>query len=262
MQDFTELASVRAVLDRARGCITREDLWGLVMSDPGSGAYVAAYERVLAGGAPALLEDHDGTRLFESFDIKENLLLSHSDASRSLCHRWFSVLTACIELLGWDGDDGLNGAQPSQTLCNLLTDSFALHAANDALAPLDLLPRLFKELEQTFENRHDYVLALLCELLVAKMGDADVEAKCHELNLCHDEFQEWCDEDGVENLWFTKRPEFIWGAVLRGSWGGAPASKDLRKWLELAKAHFPTSPELARATAERLLRDGEKGRRV
>jgi hypothetical protein len=57
MDDFTELAAVKTVLDRARGCIAPADLPGLVMSDPGSGGYVAAYERVLADGVPALLDD-------------------------------------------------------------------------------------------------------------------------------------------------------------------------------------------------------------
>ena len=38
--------------------------------------------------------------------------------------------------------------------------------------------------------------------------------------------------------------------------------RELREWLGLVKAHFPTSPELARTTAERLLREGEECRRA
>ena len=167
MGDLTHLASVRAVLDRARGCIAGEDLPGLVMSDPGSADYVTAYERVLAGGVPALLEDHDGGRLLESFDITENLLLSHDDADRSPCHRWFSVLTASIELLAWNGFSGPRDIPLSKTLCNLLLDSFALHAAEDPQAPLDLLPLVCKELQRVCGNRHVHALALLGELLVA-----------------------------------------------------------------------------------------------
>ncbi len=253
IEDFTHLAAVGAVLDRARRCLSREDLPGLVMSDPGSGEYVAAYARVLAGGVPALFEIDDGRRLLEGFAITENLLLSHTDASRSLYHRWFSVLTACIELLAWDGV-GLRDTPLSNTLCNLLTDSFALQAAQDPRAPLDLLPRVCRELQQT-SDRHLYVLALLCELLVSRLDVADVEAKCRELNQCHEQFQPWCDEDGAPNVWFVEQPVFIWGAALKGF--GSRRPKDLPRWLELVKSHFPSSPELAQETAERLVREGK-----
>ncbi len=258
MDDLSQLAAVAAVLDRARGCITSADLPHLVMNDPGSAGYVAAYERVLTGGVPALLEAHDGLPLFEGFDITENLLLSHSDASRSPSHRWFSILTACIELLAENRPSGLRDAPLSQTLCNLLVDSFALHAAKDSRAPLDLLPRLCNELQRASEDRHVYVLALLCELLVASLNEAEVEAKCRALDQCHDEFQIPYDEDGVQNPWFVARPEFVWGAALNCPFSRSRRPpKELSVWLELVKAHFPSSPELARKTAERLLREGE-----
>lgn len=262
MDDFTQLAAVGAMLDRARGCLSRKDLPALVMSDPGSADYVAAYERVLTRGVPALLEVHGGLRLLESFDITENLLLSHTDAGRSPLHRWFSVLTACIELLAWNGLSGLRDTPLSQTLCNLLTDCFALHAAKDSRAPLDLLPLVCKELQSASGNRHVYVLALLCELLVARLSETETEAKCRELKQCHDDSQVPYDEDGVQNPWFVERPEFVWGAALKCSF--SPSSrprKELFTWLELVRAHFPSSPDLARETSERLLRDGEEWRR-
>ena len=104
MDDFTQVGALRALIDRARSRLSPGDLPGLVMGDPGSGGYVAAYERVLRGGVPALVAGDDHGRLLSSFDITENLLLSHAEAGRSVTHRWFSVLTAGIELLGWDGD--------------------------------------------------------------------------------------------------------------------------------------------------------------
>lgn len=261
MDDFTRLATVHRLLDRARSCIAVEDLPGLVMSDPGSGDYVAAYERVLAGGVPALLEVHDGVRLFQSFDITENLLLSHSDASHSVCHRWFSVLTAGIEILAWNGLSGLRDRPLSQSLFHLMTDSFALRAAEDPRAPLDLLPAVFEELGRASPDRHLHAFALLCELLVAGLGEAEVAEKCQALTRFHDEFQEWYAADGSENAWFVERSEFIWGALLNHPAGGF-RPRELRGWLELVKAHFPTSPELARTTAERLLREGEELRRA
>src|SRR4051812_49030624 len=101
MRALTSLTSVRATFDRARERIPSPELPRLVMVDPGHGGYIAAYERVVAGGVPALLETlGDGLPLIGSFEITENLLLSHHRADRSVVHRWFSVLTACIELLG------------------------------------------------------------------------------------------------------------------------------------------------------------------
>ena len=261
MGDLMELAAVHRLLDRARGRIAVEDLPGLVMNDPGTGDYVAAYERVLAGGVPALLEMHDGVRLFESFDITENLLLSHSDAGHSVTHRWFSVLTACIEVLAWNGFSGLRDRPLSQSLFHLVTDSLALRAAADPRAPLDLLPTVFEELRRASSDRHLHALLLLCELIVAELDEAEVTEKCRALTHLHDDFQEWCAADGSENAWFVERSEFVWGAVLDRPFSRVVPS-ELRAWLELVKAHFPTSPDLARATADRLLREGAEWRRT
>lgn len=261
MGDLMELASVYRLLDRARSCIAVEDLPGLVMGDPGTGDYLAAYGRVLAGGAPALLEMHDGVRLFESFAITENLLLSHSDAGESVTHRWFSVLTACIEVLAWNGLSGLRDRPLSQSLFHLMSDSLALRAAEDRRAPLDLLPLVFEELGRASEDRHLHTLLLLCELLVAELEEAEVADKCRALTCLHDEFQEWCAADGSENVWFVDRSEFVWGAVLDRPFSRVVPS-EVRAWLELVKTHFPTSPELARTTAERLLREGAEWRRA
>src|SRR5512135_2152676 len=140
VDDFTQLPSIGAVLDRARTCLANEDLPHLVMNDPGYFEYVAAYERVLAGGTSELLRDD--RHLLRSFEIEENLLLSHSNASASPRHRWFSILTAAIELLSWNGRDAARARPASRSLCHLATDGFALRDAGDARAPLDLLPAL------------------------------------------------------------------------------------------------------------------------
>src|ERR1041384_8048463 len=123
MLDTRADAPARAVLDRARKHVPRAALPDLIMSDPGSGGYIAAYTRVLAGGAAALFEEYErGTPLIQSFDITETLLLSHSDAGQSMPHRWFSVLTACIELLG---AAVYRDVPLANTLAGLLTDFFA-----------------------------------------------------------------------------------------------------------------------------------------
>ncbi len=139
------------------------------MSDPGSAEYVAAYERVLAGGAPELLRD--GGILLNSFEIAENL----------------SILTACIELLSWDGREALRGRSASESLCNLATDSLALLDAGDTRTPFELLPPLCREIQQRSANRHLRAVALLCELLVGDLNDADMETACRDLNRYHDE---------------------------------------------------------------------------
>jgi hypothetical protein len=119
-----------------------------------------------------------------------------------------------------------------------------------------------KELQRACDNRHVHALALLCELLVARPSEAEVEAKCAELEQCHDDFQAPCDDDGAPNPWFAERPEFVWGAVLSSRFGRSRRPpKELSSWLELVRAHFPSSPALARETAERLLREGEAWRR-
>ena len=218
------------------------------MNDPGTAGYVAAYTRVLARGAAALFEEtDDGSRLIQSFEITENLGLSHADAGQSTSHRWFSVLTACIELLG----ASVYRCVPlSATLASLLADTFALQSANVPDAPVDVLPRLFRELKEGSENPHHRVLALLSELIAAPLTDAEVEAGCRELYERHDEFQQWYREDGEQNHFYAERPEFVWGAVMRRA--------ELPIWLELVENHFPRSPSFAGQTRERLLHAGEE----
>jgi hypothetical protein len=252
VSDFAQLASLEAVIDRARRCLSRADLPYLVMSDPGSGGYIEAYGEVLSRGVPALLEEHEGLRRLRGFDITENLLLAHSDASRSRRHRWFSILAAGIELLGWDGWED---PSPTSSLRHLLTDSFALRDDHDARAPLELLPALCRELQQACGDRHERVAALLSELLVGGMSAVEMEAKCQELSQCHEEFQPWGDDEGNPNPWYVERPAFLWGAMVQ-------RRAELRGWLALVKAHFPSSPALARETRERLLRESEQWRRI
>jgi len=254
MDDFTQLDTLRALVDRARMHLTANDLPDLVMSDPGSASYVAAYQRVLTGGVPALLAVDEHTPLIRSFDITENLLLSHNDAGRSSTHRWFSVLAACIELLGWDGFEGLRWTKPSGSIRHLLVDAYALHETGDRDAPLDLLPALCQELRRSSQQRHQHVALLLAELLVAAHGSTDVEQACRELALYHEESQLYCDEHGELNAWFCSSSTFVWGVI-------DPSRKELRTWLELVEAYFPREPELAGATRGRLLSAGTSHRR-
>lgn len=259
MGDYTRLPALEALIDRARSSLSPDELPSLVMSDPGTGAYVSAYERVLAGGMSALFAPHEGTPLFASFDIVENLLCAHANGGRSPRHRWFSILTAGIELMGWDGDWGLRGASPALSLRRILIDSYALSDAGDAQAPLDLLPLLFHEMQGASTHRHEYAVALLCELLVAQAGvpftKNEVEAKCRELIACHQQFQPWCNDYGEPNPWHARRPDFIWGVMVSHR-------AELVEWLALVSAHFPSAPALAYQTRGRLLREGAAWRRA
>ena len=257
MLDFTQLDSVHVVLDRARRRIRPTDLTRLVMNDPGGGAYVAAFTRVLEDGASALFVDHEGLPLLRSFDITENLLLSHSHSARSDVHRWFSILCASIELLGWTDYEGLRGAHLSQSFRHLLVDAYALDDAGRRDAPIDLLPAVFREFQQT-DNRHHYALALLCELLVPGVGAAEVETRCRQLHELHEEFQVWGDDAGEPNLWFVERTEFLFGALVRGGYESAPRASDLATWAELVQKHFPKKSALAQETAAKLV-DAAKG---
>lgn len=229
------------------------------MSDPGVYGYLSAYGRVLEDGVPALLELHEGQPLYASFDIGENLLLSHTDASKSARHRWFSILTAGIELLGWDGWEGPGWTKPSTSLRHLLTDSFALRDRGDALSPLELLPALCREALAVCSNRHERLALMLSELLVIafgqEAGEGEIDAKCRALTGAHDELQIWGDEHGEPNHWYVERTELVWSAI-------ASEAKEVRAWLELVRAHFPSSPPFALETRERLLRDGEGWKRA
>ena len=70
MDELAHLASIEAVLDRARTCLSLKDLPRLVMRDPGHSGDVAAYARVLASGAPEVLRE--GGKLNDTFEITEN----------------------------------------------------------------------------------------------------------------------------------------------------------------------------------------------
>ncbi|MFC1610135.1 hypothetical protein ACFL6C_04205 [Myxococcota bacterium] len=247
IDDFTQLTALEAVIDRARSRLSPDDLPSLVMNDPGTPGYVQSYRRVLAGGVPALVSDYEGRRLLESFDITENLLLSHTDAARSSTHRWFSVLTAGIEILGWDGWEGPRCTTPATSLAGLVTDAYALNQAGDRQAPLDLLPPLCQELRMATHNRHQVAAMLLAELLVP-MGLDEVEERCRELVGCHNDFQVWGDDQGEPNRWFVENPAFVWGAI-------AQDRRTLRRWLPLVETHFPDRPEIALVTRDRLLAD-------
>jgi hypothetical protein len=150
MSEVRTLSSIRALIDRARAHIKPDELGDMMMNDPGTGGYVAAYEKVLRRGTDALLEDtEEGKALFESFEIKENLHLAHTDAGRSMTHRWFSVLATGIDFMRTDVD-----LYPplSETLAHLLIDSFALASAHVPDAPLDLVPAICRELKSLLNN--------------------------------------------------------------------------------------------------------------
>ncbi|HEX3761508.1 MAG TPA: hypothetical protein VHW23_22580 [Kofleriaceae bacterium] len=238
--------SVRALLDRARARVPESALHGLVMNDPGYPGYIAAYQRVLAD-ATALWDVGDyGLPLMGSFDITENFLLSHTDADKSEVHRWFSVLTAAIELLG--GAD-YRDVPVSDTLAWLLTDALALEAAADDDAPVDLLPAVCREIQDMTTSPHDRAVALLGELLTASLDDAETEARCRALLALHDEFQIQYFEDGENNPFFADGPELVWGTGV-GRWGELP------RWLDLVERRFPRSPALAATMRDRLLEEG------
>lgn len=235
--------SLRALFDRARTYVRAEDLARLVMNDPGHAAYVASYARVLAHGIDVLFEDTgNGLPRLGSFDITENLLLSHTNAGASTTHRWFAVLTACIELLG---ASTYHHAPFSKSLTALLVDTFALDAANAPGAPRDLLPAVLRDLRDGTRNPHERVLAIVGELLTASMTDSEIESACRELHARHEAFQEWYGAGGEKNPFYAGGPEFIWGAAVQ--------QEDVVTWRTLVEMHFPRSPELAQATRTRLL---------
>lgn len=240
------LASVQALLDRAREHLSAADLPALVMNDPGHAAYVAAYARVLADGAGALFEhDAEGAPRIGSFDVTENLLAAHANAERSTTHRWFSALASAIELLG---AAAYRDVALSATLGGAIADAFALDAADAPGAPVDLLPRVCRELKESRSDPRERALALLGEVLTADLTDADTEVACHELLSRHEEFQSWYCDDGERNPYYAARPEFLWGAVVE--------RRDLPTWLALVDERFPTSPDVASRARERLLREG------
>lgn len=246
MDDFTQLHSLHALIDRARHQLSSESLSSMVMNDPGTGGYVSAYELVLKDGVPALLSEDGRGPLMRSFDITENLYMSHGAAEESLCHRWFSVLTAGIELLRWEGVEDFGDPRPTASLRHLLVDGYALDKAGELAAPLDILPKLFQDVRAASLERHEHVAMLLAELLVAAKGSVDVEQGCRQLAQYHQEFQLWADEQGEPNRWYCSHPAFVWGAMKLNT-------NERRIWLELIEAHFPREPQLARDTRERLL---------
>lgn len=217
----------------------------MVMSDPGSAEYIAAYEEVLLRGVPALFEvGADGVPLLQSFDITENLLLSHADAGNSLAHRWFSVMTTCIELFG---ARRYRFVFPT-TLATLILDTFALQDAHAADAPLDLLPPIFRELNATREHLHERSLALLGELFTANLSDAETDTLCRELAARHDISLEYADNASL-SLSDTALWQFWEGALGRSS------RRERETWRDLTTRLFPSRTQLATATRDRLLLD-------
>lgn len=239
--------SLSELFDRARSHVTAEDLPPLLMNDPGHAEYVNAYTRVLKQGLTALLEDTGrGVPLLASFAITENLVLSHARATQSIIHRWFSILTACIELLG---ASTYTHAPLARTLATLLADTFALLADDVSDAPLDLVRAVSRDLKDAAKNPHERVLAILSELVASSTTETSVEAACRELSAHHEAFQNFYLADGSENPFYAPRGEFIWGAVVHRD--------ELASWLALVEEHFPRAPQLANETRSRLLAEGK-----
>ena len=222
------------ISDRARQNIPIVALPTLVMDDPGGPAYTAAYKQILLRGSPAILE------LGRTFDVTESFLLSHNDAERSLVHRWFSVLTSCIELMTHD--------EISRPLAALLDDSFALEQARVEDAPVDLLPAACRELREQASDPRVRSLALLAEVLAGRWSEREAEALCRELIVLDELCQRYYLDDGGLNPYYARSPALVWG--------GAVDRRVLPLWLSLTRDRFPASPPPVAEIRERLLRRG------
>lgn len=243
--DFRELASLQALFDLVRSKIHPSDLPGRVMGDPGTPGYIRAYTQLLGGGWRALEDEYDGGRLCDSFDIGENLLCFHSDASRSDTCRWFSLLASCIQLYAWDGFEGPRGVQGGTIASYLLDDAWSLereHGLADAWA---LAPELFRGLRSS-NNMHFRAVAVLGEILSVDEAEKHV-ALCQELLCLQRSFEDRCVERDGEwepNYWHLEDP--IWDPLI--DWG-----KDMERWEHVLRARFPRQPETAQHSRELFL---------
>lgn len=120
-----------ALLDRARSKVPIDALPELVMSDPGFWDYIAVYTAIIQDRAILDTSNENGFPFLNSFDVTECLLLSHNQAHQSEIHRWFSILTSCLELLGAGETPDIS---PSTSLSRLDRDIKAVGSADDLAA--------------------------------------------------------------------------------------------------------------------------------
>ena len=246
MDDFRHLPALRAYLDLARRQVQPADLDKHVMGDPGTPGYIAAYTLLLRGGIDSLDDDYDGSRLADSFDIEENLLLFHSDASQHVKSRWLSQIASCVELYTWDGFETSRGVFGGTIVSYLLDDSLALAEAHNDDRAWRLLPELLGSLLEASENEHLRFAAALGTLICTK-PDLNAIAERSEsaealLASFQDPYRER-DHEWVPNPWYKKDP--VWGPL-------ACSRRDRRRWEGLFETCLPTTPSTARLR-ERLL---------
>lgn len=190
------------LLDLARRQVRRETLQRHVMSDPGTGDYIAAFEAVLSRGARAIEP---------SFELIENVGRGvnwrHAPDEG---FRWFRVLTSAVGLF-------LRGESlvlpTHQTLVTLLVDGLALDPPGQpgrSLGICDALARLCRELPPRLADPREGAFFLLGELLLlgARGTDADPEAvaaRCAALDRIAAACEEYYlpGDDWDPNPWFA-----------------------------------------------------------
>jgi hypothetical protein len=236
------------LLDLVRPQIRRETLSRHVMSDPGTGDYIAAFEAVLRRGAQAIEA---------SFDLIENLGPGVNwQHARDDDFRWFRLLTATIGLFL----RGESFVLPThQLLVSLLVDGLALDRPERPGSPHPgaALIRLCREFPPHLEDPREGAAFLLGELILlgARGTEATVEdvvercaalervaAACEQYYLPGDEWE--------PNPWFA--------ASALGPWGWARETQLHAVWVGLVADHFPTEPAAARAMKQRLVEDGAR----
>lgn len=230
----------RALLERARGHVSAEDVARWAPSDPGYPEYVAAFQAILRRGEAAL---HRG------FSVTETIALTRwHDAEATpdpTRFRWFRVLTGAVEVLLGDSD------APHYALARLLADSFALRDGGDPAAPVDLLAAVAREVSaHPYRSPEEQGFCLLAELLLAEveqLAPAGIEALCADL-------------DAAERLAWESRCASP-GRPPRGErslWRLTHFDQLHSVWLELVEARFPVEPAAAAAMKQHLLAGGAR----
>jgi hypothetical protein len=247
MDDFRQLPALRTILDLARTQVQPVDLDKHVMGDPGTPGYIAAYTLLLQGGIDSLDDDYDGSRLADSFDIGENLLLFHTDASQHVKSRWLSLIASCVELYTWDGFESPRGVFGGTIVSHLLDDGLALAEAHNDARVWRLLPELLVSLLEASENDH-LRFAVALGVLISAEPDLDAVAeRCESAEALLASFQDPYrerDDEWVPNPWYRRDP--VWGPL-------ACSRRDRRRWESLFEACLPTAPASAVRLRERLL---------
>lgn len=237
------------LLDVARSNVGGETVRRHVMSDPGTGAYIAAFEAVLARGVEAIEPSFD---LIENLGRGVNWRHAADDA-----FRWFRTLTATVGLFL----RGQSMVLPThQLLASLLVDGLALDRPDRAARSpglRDALLRVCRELPPLLEDPREGAAFLLGEIILlgARGSAADLEivaARCAALERIAAGCEEYYlpDRDWEPNPWHA--------ASALGPWGWATETELHPVWVALVQDHAPTEPASARALRERLVADGAR----